>query len=302
MTTYNQTVYKNPAETYLLSLDSNVNTSNSALALNRLCHKLEKNSTYHSFNWSKLTYISLIKLKSNLQADNYSAGSINTYMSLFKGVALDAWRQKLITTDDYLHIKDIKRVKNVRILTGRSLPPEEIKNLIKHCTKVKTKMGYRNAAIIALTYGAGLRVHEVTNVKISNLKDSHITIIGKGNKERKMPLPSFVVRILRRWLLARSQADCEGLFLRIHKGDNILNSPLSKGSIRQIFINVLRQANSEHFSPHDLRRSYATNLLDANVDVFTVQNLMGHASVDTTRLYDLRGEKTKAIAVKLLPF
>lgn len=302
MEVYNKTIYGNPAETYLLSLDSNVNTSNSALALNRLCHKLQKDSDYNSFNWSKLTYTSLIKLKSDLQADNYSAGSINTYMSLFKGVALDAWRQKLIATDDYLHIKDIKRVKNVRMLTGRSLPPEEIKNLIKHCSKLKTKMGYRNAAIIALTYGAGLRVHEVANVKMSNFKDGDITIIGKGNKERRMPLPSFVVRILNRWLLARSQVDCDGLFLRVHRGDHILKSQLSKGSIRRIFINVLQQVNSEHFSPHDLRRSYATNLLDANVDLFTVQNLMGHASVDTTRLYDLRGEKTKAIAVKLLPF
>lgn len=302
MDTYNKTIYTNPAETYLLSLDSEVNTSNSALALNRLCNKLESNSCYLSFDWSTLSYTRLIKLKSDLQADNYSAGSINTYMSLFKGVALDAWRQKLITTDDYLHIKDIKRVKNVRVLTGRSLPPEEIKKLITSCSKLKTKTGYRNAAVIALTYGAGLRVHEVANIKVSDYKKDYITIIGKGNKERKMPLPSFVSKTVNRWLQVRTKMDCCGLFLRIHRGDHIINSQLNKGSIRPIFIKVLNQVKSEHFTPHDLRRSYATNLLDANVDLFTVQNLMGHASVDTTRLYDLRGEKTKESAVKLLPF
>ncbi len=298
----NKRFYTNPAKNYLLSLDSNVNTNNSSLALNRLCHKLEKNSCYSSFDWSTLSYTTLIKLKSDLQAENYSAGSINTYMSLFKGVALDAWRLKLISTDDYLHIKDIKRVKNVRVLTGRSLPPEEIKKLVKHCTKLKTNMGYRNAAIIALTYGAGLRVHEVANIKKLDFKEDLITIIGKGNKERNTPLPSFVTKIVKRWLLVRAKFNCDGLFLRVHRGDHILNSQLSKGSIRKIFISILEQVESEHFSPHDLRRSYATNLLDANVDLFTVQNLMGHANVDTTKLYDLRGEKTKASAVELLPF
>jgi site-specific recombinase XerD len=279
-----------------------VNSKNTALALNRLCKKLSGKGGYKSFNWSQLNYTSLIALKADLQRDNYSAGSINTYLALFKGVAANAWRQKITSTDDYLHIKDIKRIKNQRILAGRSLPASEIKSLIKNCTNQKTNAGKRNAAMIALAYGAGLRVHELVGVTINDYFNDYIKIIGKGNKERKNPLPSFISKIIDDWLSCRSNFDHTGLFLRIHRGDHIKNSMLSKQSVNKIFTAVLTRTKTEHFTPHDLRRSFATNLLSANVDLFTVQNLMGHANSDTTKMYDLRGDKVKAIAVELLPF
>lgn len=302
MALYNKTIYKNPAKTYILSLDSEVNSKNTALALNRLCKRLSNKACYEAFDWSKLNYTSLISLKADLQNDNYSAGSINTYLALFKGVSVNAWRQKIISTDDYLHIQDIKRVKNQRIVSGRSLSASEIKILIKHCTNQQTNAGKRNAALIALAYGAGLRVHELISVTTDNYFSDHVRIVGKGNKERKNPLPSFVSKIVDQWLTSRKKFDCEHLFLRIHRGDHIKNNKLSKQSIGMIFSKILTQAKTEHFTPHDLRRSFATNLLDAEVDLFTVQNLMGHANSDTTKLYDLRGDKVKARAVELLPF
>ncbi|MBU2871964.1 tyrosine-type recombinase/integrase [Colwellia sp. E2M01] len=298
----NKKIYKNPAENYIFSLDSPVNAQNTALALNRLCNKLQKNSNYLSFDWSKLSYSALIKLKHDLQNDDYSAGTINTYLSIFKSVALDAWRLKLIATDDYLHIKDIKRVKGSRVATGRALTPKEINNIVKRCLNLKTMAGCRNAAIIAITYGAGLRVSELASIKKENINNDVLVVIGKGNKQRIIPLPAFVLKHVKRWLKSRLAFDCEYVFLRVQKGDHIINERIAKKGYSDIFSKIAKYSKQEHFTPHDLRRSYATNLLECNVDLFTVQSLLGHSSPDTTKIYDLRGEKTKAEAVKLLPF
>jgi integrase/recombinase XerD len=152
---YDKTIYKNPAETYLLSLDSPVNIKNSTSALKRICKILSGDACYLAFNWSLLDYTKLIDLKFKLRESGLSAGSINTYLAIMKGACKEAWRQKIISTDDYLHIKDVKRMKGTRLPAGRALSPNEINSLIKFCSSSKKKSGIRNAAIIALTYGAG---------------------------------------------------------------------------------------------------------------------------------------------------
>jgi len=298
---YNKTIYKNPAETYLLSLDSSVNTRNSSYAIKRLCQNMTGNNCFLSFNWSELNYTKVIELRAKLQDKGYNANSINTYIALLKGVAKEAWRQRLISTDDYLHIKDIKRVKSMRFPSGRSLPSNEIDTLIKFCSKSGSTIGVRNAAMIALAYGAGLRVHELAKLKRTDYFGHYVKVVGKGNKERINPLPRYVTKIVDKWLLLSKYNDL-GLFLRVRRGGYITEQQLSKRSIGEIFKRVHQQTNTQHFTPHDLRRSFATNLLESGVDLFTVQNLMGHANIDTTRRYDMRGEKAKAAAVELLPF
>jgi len=301
MAIYNKTIYINPAESYLLSLGSHTNITNSRYAIQRICKILENKSTYQSYDWSKLNYTKVIQLRANYIEQSYNPNSINTYIAILKGVAKESWKQKLITTDDYLHIKDIPPVRGLRLLSGRALPSKEISELIEFCSKSNSIIGIRDAAMIALSYGAGLRVHELANLKISDYFSHYIKVIGKGNKERINPLPRYVTKIVDNWISKRNTTGA-GLFLRVRRGGFITDIQLKKSSIGEIFNRIQRKTNTPHFTPHDLRRSFATNLLKAGVDLFTVQGLMGHSNIDTTRRYDMRGEKAKTDAIESLPF
>lgn len=293
----NKKIYKNPAETYLLSLNSLDGRAISGRTIKRFCKKVSNNDCYLSFDWSKLDYTLLLELKAYYQELGLSSGSINTYIATIKGVAKEAWKQKIIGTDDYLHIKALRRVQGYKSLAGKALSGIELKSLISHCIKLGSNLGKRNAAMIALTYGAGLRVHELAKLTIDDYQDGFVKFIGKGNKERKQPLPKFVIGVLNKWLACRP-SNVKGLFLRVWRNDSISSNQLSSRSIGKIY----KRIGVDDFRPHDLRRSFATNLLESGVDLFTVQNLMGHANVNTTRRYDMRGEQTKIDAVQLLPF
>jgi len=293
----NKTIYKNPAETYLLSLNSVVGRAVSGRTIKRFCKKIANNDCYLAFDWSKLDYTVLLEVKAYYQELGLSSGSINTYIATIKGVAKEAWKQKIIATDDYLHIKDLKRAQGYKSLSGKALSGDELNRVISHCMKLESNLGKRNAAMIALTYGAGLRVHELAKLTVDDYQCGFVKFMGKGNKERKQPLPDFVICIMSKWLACRPN-DTKGLFLRVWRNDSVSTNQLSCRSIGKIY----KRIGVDDFRPHDLRRSFATNLLEQGVDLFTVQNLMGHSNVNTTRRYDMRGEQTKIDAVQLLPF
>ncbi len=291
----------NPAELYIQTLDSPVSVKNVTYALNHISLMLSGKQCLFSFDWSSLTYQKIIQLKSEYLKKNLSPNSINTYLALIKGVCRESWKTGMITTESYMLIKDIKRVKSVKLCSGRSLGHEEIRKMVTHYQKLKTPIGYRNAAIFALTYGAGLRVAELCDLTLDNYNGKELALTGKGNKEAIIPIPSFIRTILDSWL-THLKKDAHYIFVRIARYGVIHTDNISPKSVRHV-CNVARDTlEMTHFSPHDLRRSFATNLIEIGIDLFTVQNLMRHTSMETTRRYDMRGEKVKAEAVELLPF
>jgi site-specific recombinase XerD len=291
----------NPAELYIQTLDSPVSIKNVTYALNHISLMLSGKQCLKSFDWTTLTYQKLTLLKSQYIKKGLSPNSINTYLALIKGVCREAWKTDLMTTDCYMMIKEVKRVKSVKLCSGRSLGHKEIKKMVTHYQNLKTPIGYRNAAIFALTYGAGLRVAELCNLTVNDYDGTVLTLTGKGNKEAIIPIPSFISEILDCWLRYLKN-DAYYIFVRIARYGVIHNSNISPKSVRHV-CNVARDTLAmAHFSPHDLRRSFATNLIEIGIDLFTVQNLMRHTSMETTRRYDMRGEETKKAAVEMLPF
>ena len=122
---------------------------------------------------------------------------------------------------------------------------------------------------------------------------------GKGNKQREVFLPAGGVAHLKRWLALRGTAPGP-LFVRVNKGGRIDGGALSGTSVANILARRAAAAGIASASPHDLRRSHVSHLLEAGVDIATVQKLVGHASVTTTSRYDRRGAEARRRAVELL--
>ena len=147
-------------------------------------------------------------------------------------------------------------------------------------------LGHRNRAIIELMYGCGLRVSEVISIKISDLffDDGFIRVIGKGDKMRLVPVNSTTVKMVNIYLEQRGSMpnpkNCSEIFL------NRLGAPLTRMMIFTIIRKYAMQAGiTKKISPHTLRHSFATHLLQNGADIRVIQELLGHEDISTTEIY-----------------
>ncbi|MEX2325082.1 MAG: site-specific tyrosine recombinase [Nitriliruptoraceae bacterium] len=144
----------------------------------------------------------------------------------------------------------------------------------------------RDRAMLELLYGAGLRVSELINTDIDDLDraDQLVRVVGKGGKERVSPYGSPAADALAQWLNVRRvfNPSCPAVFLN-HRGGRLTR----QGVFKIIKQHARRAGLPSTVSPHTLRHSFATHLLDGGADVRAVQELLGHASVATTQIYTL---------------
>ncbi len=180
----------------------------------------------------------------------------------------------------------------VRPRLPRALPHpltrEDVGRLLE-APRGETSSGLRDRAWLELLYGAGLRVSEMTALDVDDveLEAGAVRVLGKGGKEREVPLGRYAREALEAYL-ARARPSMASASTR---GALFLNSRggrLTRQSVARLLAGYARAAGIERsVSPHDLRHSFATHLLDGGADVRVVQELLGHASVATTQIYTL---------------
>ena len=300
---------KNPAQTYLDTLQSLSSRDSMYSFIKNGLKLVHPNKTMECYDWKCLDRHFIIDLRNALSKQNKSPNTINGYLSAFRGVAKQAWKEKWIDIETYQMIKDEKMQKGSRIDKGRSLSIDELNALIDYCMTLENPIYIRDAVAISLMYGAGLRRHEIAKCKVSDIdiNEQEVKVTGKGNKQRTNPLPSRVVDIIECWLeerkkLITTEIDCPFLLLRFRKGGRAVNEGITDKAIYDIVVKLYKEAGLTRLSPHDLRRTYATHLLENGIDIFTVQDLMDHADISTTKGYDKRKDKVKKNAVKTLKF
>jgi integrase/recombinase XerD len=136
-----------------------------------------------------------------------------------------------------------------------------------------------DALIIQLLYSLGLRVSELISLKIYDVTDTYVKVTGKGNKERKIPISSYVTLFLDRYLAKRTSA-CEVLLL------DDKNKPLTRQMVfYRLKILAKKVGISKQISPHCFRHSFATHLLEGGADLRVIQELLGHSHINTTDIY-----------------
>lgn len=149
---------------------------------------------------------------------------------------------------------------------------------------VSTELGLRDRAILEVMYASGLRVSEVVNLRLNNidLDAGILTCTGKGNKMRRVPVGSSAIEWLRSYLALRRQK--ENIEIQ-----NMFVSPLGKTVTRQAIFLAIKEYAAKcglaDVSPHTLRHSFATHLIQNSADIRSVQQMLGHADISTTQIY-----------------
>jgi site-specific recombinase XerD len=177
-----------------------------------------------------------------------------------------------------------------------------LKALLAACSADETAAGARDAALIGLLYGAGLRRSEAVVLDVSDYDDATGMLVvrhGKGNRDRTVFATNGAADALADWLAVRGGTDGP-LFLPVNKAGVIGGHRLTGQAILCILRRRASEGGVTRLSPHDLRRTFISDLLDLGADISTVQRLAGHAQVTTTTRYDRRGEATKRRASELL--
>jgi site-specific recombinase XerD len=209
-------------------------------------------------------------------------------------VLKEAWRLGQMNAEDYHRAVDIPTVRGERLPEGRALTA---------CATDTSPAGRRDAALLALLYGGGLRRSETVGPDLAdyNRENGELRVrAGKGSKGRIVYVTDGAGDALGAWLVARG-AQAGPLFWPADgRGRPLVNRRMTDQAIMLILRKRAEQARVPAFTPHDLRRSFISDLLDAGADMVTVQKLAGHANVQTTAQYDRRGEEAKRRASELL--
>ena len=198
--------------------------------------------------------------------------------SFFRFLLLDGYRD-----DDPTELLESPQI-------GEHLPevltPEEVDRLEASIDLSKWE-GHRNRAIIEVLFSCGLRVSELVNMKLSNLyiEDEFVRVQGKGSKERLVPISQKAIQELRYWFDDRNH-----MTIKPGEEDYVFLNRYGKHLTRvMILIMIKRQAETagieKTISPHTLRHSFATALLEGGADLRFIQVLLGHESIGTTEIY-----------------
>jgi site-specific recombinase XerD len=231
----------------------------------------------------------------------YAPGSVNVYLSALRGMVKTLWRMQLISSEQRERLLDFKpRSMQDRPLAGRCLSSGEIDKLFAAASEMPGAVGKRDAAILALAYYAGMRRDEIAEAPGAWLSGDKITVIGKGRKPRVIPLSSAARRHLAAWFQVCPKTVDLPIIRRLSKHEGTTTAGLSGSGVYMILEDLGKLAGVAEFTPHDLRRTFITELLARGTDVVTVAKMAGHGSTATTMRYDRRPAQVAAAAVETL--
>lgn len=240
--------------------------------------KKEKSIT----NLNEVTRNEIVSFLSTLKEQGKSTATISRNISSIRSFHQFLLREQIVQHDPSLYIETPKLAR----LLPQVLTTEEIDCLLN--IKATSPLAIRNKAMLELMYATGLRVSELVTLQVS---DVHLTMgfvrcFGKGSKERIIPLGDMAKEALELYLsgardeLIRKNRSETALFVNHH------GKPLSRQGFWKIVKSLALEAGlTKEITPHTLRHSFATHLLENGADLRSVQEMLGHADISTTQIY-----------------
>ena len=232
---------------------------------------------FKSIEYSDIRFF-LMYLKDTKKDDNTS---INRKLSSLRGFYKYLANEKVVKSNVFSLVNGPKRSKKL----PRYFEYNELEELF-NVPDTRTPLGQRDSLILEMLYATGVRVGELVNIKVSDidLGRRNIIILGKGNKERFVTYGEYCEDILKTYLntgrVSLNVKQSEYLFLNNNGGQ------LTDRGVRFILDKLIQKTSlNKNISPHMIRHSFATHLLNEGCDLLTVQKLLGHESIKATQIY-----------------
>lgn len=291
---------------YVISKLSPRSRESALAALRRMARMaIGPGATAEAFPWPSISYELATRLRRGLYEMTTSGaitpGTANVTMSHLRGIVRMMFVMKMVSNEQLavVHPGLMRGIPGSRMLRGAMLSADQEKRLRAAARDLEGYRGGMLDAAIVMAIGAGMRREDVAGAPMDRLKSGILTLVGKGNKERKMVVDEGMQAVLDGWLREREHLSPE--HGRIFCSPWQPERPLSKVG----FWTLVREASHAAFGsvepcaegclclevvtgPHDFRRTFASRLLDRGFDIREVQVLMGHSSPETTARYDKR--------------
>lgn len=221
----------------------------------------------------------------HMTSKGYKTKTINRHISSLRSFYKFLQRKGYVKDNLFSEVESLKNEKTL----PHFLYTNEI-NAMFNAIDTTTSLGRRNMAILELLYGSGVRVSELCSLteKSIDFSDQTLKVFGKGHKERIVPISSKAVEALKNYLalgrmellLRNEDNNPEELFLNHHGG------PLTPRGVRVVLNDIVdKAADTFKVSPHMIRHTFATSLLDGGADLRSVQEMLGHVNLSTTQIY-----------------
>lgn len=259
-----------------------------------------------SIPWHALTYAHQQALRAKVAVAYDSPATANRILAAVRGVVRECANLGLMSHETKAAILSVPGVRGSRLTRGRALTVDEVRALI--ATTAQTTLGVRDRALIAVLFGGGLRRCEVATLATYHVEPKGVDgarialrVAGKGNKQRRVPLPPDATEAVMAWVKARgpesgplfvSFTKHGGMRRRMGTGEPGELRDLTASGIYEILAGLAVRAGVPPFSPHDARRTRITNLFAAGQPITAIQKLHGHANPSTTAKYDRSSEET----------
>jgi integrase len=250
--------------------------------------------------WWELRYQHTQALRAALLDGGSAPTTVRKTLSALRGVLRECWRLGLMPAEEYHRAVDLATVAGERLPAGRSLTAGELRALFGACDPTASRA--LDAAVLALLYGAGLRRAEAVALDVADYQsaDGALTVrSAKGGRERRAFVTGGAHAAVDAWITIRGE-EPGPLLCPVRKDGAVTIRRLTADALYRRLARLGGHAGVARFSPHDLRRSFVSDLLDAGADLAAVQALAGHRRPETTVRYDRRPDTARRRATTLL--
>jgi site-specific recombinase XerD len=307
-----------PYRVYLDTLDSDNSRRTMRGCLDRIARLIREDAvTGAGQPWWQLRYEHTVRIRTLLREGGWtrdgappSPATVNKHLVALRRVLRECWRLGLMSAEDYERAVDVKSVEATRLLRGHHVPGRALGAALASCDEDTSLAGRRDSALLAVLYTTGARRAEIADLGLADYDPAErsLRVRGKGDKERTVYVTEQAAVRLDAWVAARGRTP-GALFPPINKGGRCGRRVVAGRSefahptgqaIAGIVARRLAAAGASPHTPHDFRRTFIGELLDAGVDLATAQQLVGHASPATTARYDRRPGRQRRAAVDRL--